>query len=94
MAPAALPPTSMNLPLVARGFLMSLGIVLFGAPSAQAQASSTTASSTTTSSTGSSTLEAPEIDPTLATGMVVLLIGGVLLLTSRHRRSTPRADQR
>ena len=79
----------------ARTIVTSLGIALIGALSAQAQSTSTSVSTTGTSSTGSSTLEAPEIDPTLATGMVVLLIGGVLLLTSRQRRvaATRNANQ-
>lgn len=32
-------------------------------------------------------VNAPEINPALATGAAVLLLGGVLILTSRRRRS-------
>jgi hypothetical protein len=44
-------------------------------------------STTSTGSTGVNVMNAPEIDPTLATGLVVLLAGGVLILTSRVRRA-------
>lgn len=86
-APVGLSTTTMPLFHSARCLLLSLGIALIATDSTPAQTSSSAPMSTSTSSTGSSALEAPEIDPTLATGMVVLLIGGVLLLTSRHRRT-------
>lgn len=36
--------------------------------------------------TGQSLVDAPEIDPSLLTGVIVLLVGGVLVLTARLRR--------
>jgi hypothetical protein len=44
----------------------------------------------TTPTTGE-VMNAPEIDPTLATGLIVLLVGGVLILTSRVRNARATA---
>ncbi|MBL8901612.1 MAG: hypothetical protein JNM84_28550 [Planctomycetes bacterium] len=44
----------------------------------------------TTPTTGE-VMNAPEIDPTLATGLIVLLLGGVLILTSRVRSARATA---
>ncbi|MBK9386722.1 MAG: hypothetical protein IPN34_18055 [Planctomycetes bacterium] len=44
----------------------------------------------TTATTGE-VMNAPEIDPTLATGLIVLLVGGVLILTSRVRSARATA---
>lgn len=37
-------------------------------------------------SAGKPPVDAPEIDPSLSAGILVLLVGGVLVLTSRGRR--------
>ena len=61
--------------------LACLGVALGALPaSAQAPAQSVAGAPRTPP------VDAPEIDPSLTTGILVLLVGGVLVLTSRGRR--------
>ncbi len=57
----------------------SQGQVNLGPTGGQSRATSTGVS-------GQSLVDAPEIDPSLLTGVIVLVVGGVLVLTARLRR--------
>lgn len=76
--------------MLATPLILSSAILSSAAPASQAQIQvGPTAGQSRGSSTGvtnQTLVDAPEIDPSLLTGVIVLVVGGVLLLTARLRR--------
>ncbi|MBL8861151.1 MAG: hypothetical protein JNK02_03985 [Planctomycetes bacterium] len=67
------------------------GLVLLGAVGALASSAAAQGRRLSGQQAGGGTLvDAPEINPNLMIGLAVLLVGGVLILTSRMRRRANR----
>jgi hypothetical protein len=87
--------TSQELPLFSLSRIrrpLLAGLVLLATSQVWAFQSASSGGAVRTAGTrgsgGAPTVNAPEINPALVVGAVVLLVGGILILTSRRRRVT------